>query len=315
MSIVVQISLLEALHCFYCYSTSDDDVGKNADEKIIEIGDSELKVIRLHDGKGGIKNFQTKDIDFTLGSYKFPFYLAMDQFIPTESPLTHNIEDRTLERSIELIETCNKCDFLWEGHLTFEFDSQDNIYISKRIELPYIGRDIRHDEFEQENDFYKILFSQNKIVITPKIDSAIEYYQAKSKEFKSKREIYGVFLGTIKNNDKIHSILEQVLINVPEEVRYVNELAKSIQSYNRELYLLEYTNSALIASLILLHHTNKSEALNIVDQMGMSVNDFMKSVKNHKWVFEQKSGEHDLSESFGIITGPNFFLTQLKAKE
>ena len=60
------ITLIESLPCYECNSTAEDEVGSSLEDELKKIENNQdnkgLKVIRLHDGKGGIKNFQTKDL-------------------------------------------------------------------------------------------------------------------------------------------------------------------------------------------------------------------------------------------------------------
>ena len=55
MGMYDRIVLIEPLPCFECKSTSKDEVGSLEQTGKIELGESTLKVVRLHDGTGGIK--------------------------------------------------------------------------------------------------------------------------------------------------------------------------------------------------------------------------------------------------------------------
>ena len=307
------VSLIEFLPCYECSSTANDEVGSFEDKSEIILGGKKLNIVRLHDGKGGIKSFQTKDLICTLNDYYFPGFIPdSDMYTPSSKSLS------------DLIEICNCCETIWEGELFLEYDKSDDIHITTQLNL-WADKKIDCSDLkwkvEPETRFYEISVTNNgRIIITPKIEIAIQHYLKQKDSFESKISVYKSFLDSIKEKDipkdKIVQLLEGLVEGVSGKRKtYANKLAQSIELYTSTESMMIYTRSALEAALVILYHYNQKAALEIVDMSGLSSEEeFIKDLKLHDWFFNPDKDSGGFERICGIIGGPNYFLDEIKSQ-
>lgn len=311
------IELIEPLPCFSCFSTIDTDVGRNEELSEIELGDEKLKLLRMHDGKGGIKNFQTKDLHCLMCCYYFPGFISHNRtsawFGEYEVALG-NIE------KISISERCNNCNGFWHGNLYLKYEKNDDISLTEFIELE-TNETIFLREGDDKNEFYSIEYNDRTIRIFPKLPAAMRWYNKSNEEFKIKAENYRTFLDTInvEHKAKIINYLEDKLAKIGKNrVAYSNDLARAVEDYDKEKEKNLYSRSALETAFIILYGRNKDESvLELVSISGLTTQEkFLKDFPIYEWFFlsdkELEEYKYGHMSVVGIFGGANHFLNKIK---
>ncbi len=198
MGMFDRIELIEPLPCYSCFSTAEDDIGTNKQLSEIELGENKLQLLRIHDGKGGIKVFQTKDLDCLLNNYWFP------GSVPSRGKSFYNGMweiDHDNPTPLSLIEICNSCNSVWRGDLYLKYEKENDIFLTDFIEMWTEEGNLLMQQ-EQENKIYHISLINDKIRITPKIPNAIKEYRRRAEESQRKAENYQTFLDSINIEHK-----------------------------------------------------------------------------------------------------------------
>lgn len=307
------INLAEPLPCFACDSTAQDNVGTTIKKQPLAIGGIPLTIIVLHDGKGGLKNFQTKDIECLLKDYWFP------GFVPAED--INQGENGVITLS-DLYEACNACSGEWFGEL--ELRRQGPIYKATSLTIhpaPGVWGDIHWKIPSSDDDgCYRIEKGEGYIRLVPNAEPALLLYPRNAAAAGKKREVYRTFLTSMRHPkvplQDIIELLDEESAGV-ENPCYDDELADALVHQEREKEIAKFTEGAFYAALFILYRCNQDQALQLVDMSGItSRTDFVQEFSSHRWYFERpRKRKVTLLELRGINGGPNMFLHHLKKLE
>ena len=162
--------LIDPLNCFVCSSTPDDDVGSNVKEYDVQIGGSEVRIECAHDGKGGIKAFQTKDLDPCMANYPFPGVFDAIYFGSSD------------DFSISGLEICNSCDASYDAVINFQ--KVQNFFKTTSIQLT-CSEEIESWKM-QTNKHYDLRLADKNISIVPDFSVCADTYRRRTAELAGK---------------------------------------------------------------------------------------------------------------------------------
>lgn len=312
MSLTDKLILIDPLPCYLCASTADDEVGSDAKEGVIEIGEESLKTIRLHDGKGGLKEFQIGGFgEGSMDEYFFP------GFIPRE--VVGGLIGKHLDRPVatRLIEICNMCDEAWEGNLYLY--EQGDVY---RMEMLDIWPDDETKQLQNvtwktsplQTKNYSVEANNNRIQLFPEDKQATATYTQRSNTLDEKTDFWETTLQGISHPEvPLKKIIAYLSRRIAKRKKppYSDNLAQAISDYQNKQREENLTRSAFETALIILHRYDRNQALQIVEMAGIaSAEKFEEDIrKYHDWYF---TGKNDAMSLFGSFDGPNDFLGHLK---
>ncbi len=307
--------MLEPVNCFRCNSSPNDEVGSNVLMGKTKFGSHELEVSVIHDGKGGIKSFQTHDLDSRRfgAPYRFPGYTEQESHYG---------------RGISVLTHCNSCETPWSGTLDVELQEADRIYIAKSIDVLLLDSEIDNITFklsrwQQNSRLYTFSRVSGGIRIAPDLDSAVRIYQEKLLDLMFIHEDCVTLLKSIRHSkvptDRLLSYLVENLQNVESgRVNYRNELARTVAEYDIAEEKATYAKSALVAAMVILHHYDPESTAELLKISGLNPKDFESDLKYGRWFFLPK---HNMPKAdqfysfFGWLCGPNHFLEKLREAE
>jgi len=280
MGLFDKIHLIEPLPCYSCGSTIETEVGTAVDEGKIEIKGQELKIMRLHDGRGGIKTFQTKDLMCYVLDYRFPGYIPMRAL------------DGPAPDSLSLIEICNACGTVWDGTLPWKYEEKDEIFVIEGMEIWPREEDLAGIVWRlEQNEFYNLSAQGGRIQIEANVEQAIRRYHEESRQYQRKAETFSTFLDSIKDPrvpiKKLKELFEQAQSNVCSlKKEYANRLASAQENNEIQESMLLAAEGVLKAALMILYQHDKEAAINLVQLSGVSQQkEFQRTLKDHEWFF------------------------------
>jgi len=194
MGMYDSILLLEHIVCPNCRTDADTEVPIDMTPKEIDLGAGKpLKIIRLHDGKGGLREFQIESlVEPSLERYSLPGRMPPER-----------ITLDCLDEGVPVYGHCNFCETAWKGSVIIEVIDKKNVFASElRLEgmldesiLMYQDKICSHPlydiEIEQDLDFAAEQ-GKNKtlLAVKPKIDACLKYLACKIKDSLEKGSAY-----------------------------------------------------------------------------------------------------------------------------
>lgn len=300
MGLFDRIKLIESLPCYSCGSTAETEVGKTHSEGEINLGDSPLKIMRLHDGKGGIKVFQTKNLSCYMAIYYFPGFIPHSA---TEDDSGYSVGWQP-GTPLSLVEICNACETRWEGELHLRPEERDDGYLTDSMEIWPADEDLADIAWRlAPNDFYNLSIKNGRILMEPNIERAIQRHQEETQSYDQRAETYRAFFESIRDPripaDKLREIFEKAQNNVRSlKKEYANRLANAQEHNEIQESLFLVAEGALKAALIILYKHDREAAMNLIQQSGVcQQREFQRIVKHHEWFFGGEETWHGHSDS------------------
>jgi len=312
MGLFDTIMLLDPLPCYSCHSTKDDEVGSNQSEEKMDFDGQELSFISLHDGRGGMKDFQTKGMeDPHLAYFWFPGYI----FPKMECE----------QNPMDIIEICNMCDIAWKGKLYLREVEDIEVLLTDYIE-------VWPDQIPDEDNSLVInteefsclsvhTYADGKLMIEPNIDASIREYHKRSRDLRLKAEMERDFIASIRNSRVPKKIILSALDDLiegenTEKVESSTPLVRAVSDYCVSMAKEVYSREALEAALTVLYHNDKEYAFDVLAQSGvLSQEEFLKELWYHEWFFVPKhklNDDHRLWRFAGADCGANYFLGKVR---
>jgi hypothetical protein len=335
MSVFDIIKLMEPLACISCGATVDDTVS-SPEKSELDLGESKLQVLRLHDGRGGIKEFQTHDLGEFFEHYLYPGIVA-DIHIPEKLPeikFENGILDKDAlfpkkrkyvpdsgKTSIECCEICNKCRQFFTGELELSYEKDDDLFITGKMKIKPGRENVTEDTafalHKKENKWFTIeTMTDDNLMLTPKIESSTNLYKLLAEKTATDTELY---LSSFESLDfgcktEVRSFLKRAVDGIKNNTKhYRSEFANSVSEYCTEKDIFEFANSAFLTGLVFLYHSNKEEALKTLCFFSEeNAKDFMAEMNMYDWYFNKDYVSNPLARIIGMKNGPNYFFNSLK---
>lgn len=315
MGLFDRIRLMEPIKCHSCGSTIEDktDEAVKYYDTNFKIGEEEtLKIMRLTDGLGGLKEFQTKDLGNFLDVFYFPGIVTSDEIEKKDSV-------------IDLIEVCNKCDTAWMGTLKLRYNQDEDFFITGEMKIkPQDEENDKNVDFEliiesEDTPWHHLEVSSNRhITLIPKIEDSILLFSKKADEIANIAENYLMVMDMINCPDERINRIKEILNKSKEEIKsksknYKDIFANAVSRYDFEKTVKMYTHSALGASLFVVYHTDKNAAIEIANLAGINRTEFLEDVKHYEWFFNPEK-KNCFEKFIGCAGGPNYYLLELSKK-
>lgn len=316
------IRLAEPLSCLKCQSTIDDFVGSHEEKSTYHTPFGELKVIRMHDGRGGLKEFQTADFAQAAVNYRFPGFAPVEDYGSGDAYFSSILgfpKQKNIRFQASGVEICNVCEAMY-GAL-FHLRKEGDIYLFEEV---VIHPDEESDAEElfwkignEEFAAYSLRAEREGIRLVPKLE-AVDYYTQKAKEHQERASHLKHMLSLI---DEDYIPRQQLLADLDTRIQYLgekeihqNKLAASVQLLDQGEHISTCSEGALKAAVVILYQKNKQRALDIIESANIDSSDnFEESYQFlYGWFFGGEKGWGSLAGAWG--GGANSFLHGLKEK-
>lgn len=225
MGMYDSILLLEHIVCPNCRTDADTEVPIDTKPKEVDLGAGEpLKIIRLHDCKGGLREFQIESlVEPSLERYSLPGRMPPER-----------VTLDCLDEGMPIYSHCNFCETAWSGRVMIEVIDKKNVFASElRLEgmldestLMYQDKICTHPlydiEVEQDLDFTAEQGkSKTQLIVRPKIDACLKYLACKIK-------------GSIKKGSAYKKAVEELAEKTRQSSGYEGKIQRLIEIVNEK---------------------------------------------------------------------------------